>query len=152
MVKNLSANAGDLCSIPKSRRSPGEENGNSFQYSCLGNPMNRGAWRAIIQRVQKSQTSLNHWACRCKSGFPWWLRSKEFACHCRRCGFHPWAREDPLKKEMAVHSVFLPEKSHRQRSLVGYSPRGHKRAEHDWGTKQQLVILRYSNVWELLID
>ena len=42
-VKNLPANAGDADSIPGSERSPGEVNGNPFQYSCLGNPTERGA-------------------------------------------------------------------------------------------------------------
>ena len=46
MVKNLPANAEDEGSIPGSGRSPGEGNGNPLQYSCLGNPMDRGAWRA----------------------------------------------------------------------------------------------------------
>ena len=41
-VKNLPANAGDTGSIPGLGRSPGEGNGNPFQYSCLGNPMDRG--------------------------------------------------------------------------------------------------------------
>ena len=45
-------------SIPGSGRSPGEGNGNRLQYSCLENPMERGAWRAIIHRVAKSQTRL----------------------------------------------------------------------------------------------
>ena len=51
MVKNLPANAGDAGdarSIPGSGRSPGEGNGNPLQYSCLGNPVDRGARRAII--------------------------------------------------------------------------------------------------------
>ena len=51
MVKNLPSNAGDLGSIPGSRRSPGKGNGNPFQYSCLENPMGRGAWRAIVHGV-----------------------------------------------------------------------------------------------------
>ena len=42
VVKNLPANAGDAVSIPGSGRSPGEGNGNSLKYSCLGNPMDRG--------------------------------------------------------------------------------------------------------------
>ena len=45
-LKNLSANAGDLGSIPGLGRSPGVGNGNPFQYSCLGHPMERGAWQA----------------------------------------------------------------------------------------------------------
>ena len=44
---------------------------------------------------------------------------------------------DPLEEEMATHSVFLPGKSQGQRSLVGYSLWGRKRARHDWVTKQQ---------------
>ena len=43
VVKNLPANAGDTGSIPGSGRSPGGEHGNPLQYSCLGNPMDRGA-------------------------------------------------------------------------------------------------------------
>ena len=57
MVKNLPANAGDgrdIGSIPESRRSPGEGNGNLLQYSCLENPMDRGAWWAMVHRVAKS--------------------------------------------------------------------------------------------------
>ena len=45
-LKNLPANAGDSGSIPGSGRSPGEGNDNAFQYSCLGNPVDRGAWQA----------------------------------------------------------------------------------------------------------
>ena len=47
MVKNPPANAGDTGSVPGSGRSPGEGNGDPFQYSFLENPMDRGAWWAI---------------------------------------------------------------------------------------------------------
>ena len=47
-------NAGDLGSIPGSRRSPGEGNGNPLQYSCLENPMDRGAWWATVRGVAES--------------------------------------------------------------------------------------------------
>ena len=56
MVKNLLANAGDTGnagSIPGSGRSPGEGNGNPLQYSCLENPTNREAWKAMAHRVTK---------------------------------------------------------------------------------------------------
>ena len=53
MVKNSSVNAGDAGWIPGSGRSPGKGNGNLFQYSCLGNPMDRGAWQAAIHGVTK---------------------------------------------------------------------------------------------------
>ena len=56
MVKNPPANAGDEGSIPGSGRSPGGGNGNPLQYSCVGNPIDRGAWRATAHRVAKSQT------------------------------------------------------------------------------------------------
>ena len=58
-LKDLPANAGDvrdLSSIPGSGRSPGGGHGNPLQYSCLENPMDRGAWRATVHRVAKSQT------------------------------------------------------------------------------------------------
>ena len=58
-VKNPSANAGDTGSIPELARSPGEGNGNLLQYSCLGNPMDRGARRATVHGVAKSQTRLS---------------------------------------------------------------------------------------------
>ena len=51
--KNLPANAGDAGLIPGSGRSAGEGNGNPFQYSCLVNPMDRGAWQAIVHGVAK---------------------------------------------------------------------------------------------------
>ena len=57
MVKNLPANSGDLRDIgliPGSRRSPGEGNGSPLQYSCLENPMDRGAWWATDHGVAES--------------------------------------------------------------------------------------------------
>ena len=55
VVKNLLASAGDdvrdVSSIPGSGKSPGEGNGNPLQYSCLENPMDRGAWQATVHRV-----------------------------------------------------------------------------------------------------
>ena len=47
-------NAGDLGSTPGSGRSPGDGNGNPLQYSCLGNPMDTGAWRATVRGVTKA--------------------------------------------------------------------------------------------------
>ena len=58
MVNNLPANAEDEGSIPASGRSHEAENGNPLQYSCLENAMDRGAWRATVQRVTKSQTQV----------------------------------------------------------------------------------------------
>ena len=56
MVKNLPANAGDNGLIPGLGRSPGGGHGNPIQYSCLENPMDRGAWWAMVHSVAKSRT------------------------------------------------------------------------------------------------
>ena len=57
VVKNPPANARDLGSIPGSGRTPKEGNGNPLQYSCLGNPMDRGGWWATVHGVAKSGTA-----------------------------------------------------------------------------------------------
>ena len=57
VVKNPPAKAGDTVSIPGLGRSPGEGNGNPLQYSCLENPMDRGAWWATVHRVTESDTT-----------------------------------------------------------------------------------------------
>ena len=57
VVKNLHVKAEDIRdmgSIPRSGRSPREGDGNPLQYSCLENPMDRGAWQAMVHRVTKS--------------------------------------------------------------------------------------------------
>ena len=59
MVKNPPANAGDIRdmgSTPRSGRSPGGGHSNPLQYSCLENPMDRGAWQATVHRVTQSWT------------------------------------------------------------------------------------------------
>ena len=59
MVKNPPASAGgvrDLGLVPGSGRSPEGEHGDPLQYSCLENPVDRGAWRAVVHGVTKSQT------------------------------------------------------------------------------------------------
>ena len=59
MVKNLPANGGDIRdvgSLPGLGRSAGEEHGNPLQFSCLENPMDRGAWWAAVHGVAKSRT------------------------------------------------------------------------------------------------
>ena len=77
MGKGFTCSAGDLreeCSICGSGRSPREGNGNPLQYSCLGNPMDRGAWQATVHGVAESHTWLINWACvhalECSQGNP----------------------------------------------------------------------------------
>ena len=62
VVKNSPANAGDVSdasSTPGSGRTPGGGHGNSLQYSCLENPMDRGAWWATVHGVTRSRTRLS---------------------------------------------------------------------------------------------
>ena len=62
MVKNQPASegdTGDIGLIPQSGRSPGEGNGNPLQYSCLENPMDRGAWQGTVHGVAESTTCLS---------------------------------------------------------------------------------------------
>ena len=68
MLKNLPANAGDIRDmglITGSARSPGVGNGNTFQYSCLENSMDRGTWQTAVYGVAKSWTRLSdfHFTC-----------------------------------------------------------------------------------------
>ena len=61
-------------------------------------------------------------------GLPTWHSGKKSTCQCRRpkrCGFDPWVRQIPWSRRWQPSPVFLPGKFHGQRSLVGYSPRGH---------------------------
>ena len=59
VVKNPPANAGDAGSVLGWGRSPGVENGNPLQYSCLENSMDRGPWQATVHGVAKSQIPLS---------------------------------------------------------------------------------------------
>ena len=65
-------------------------------------------------------------------GFPRWHGGKESACQYRiyiRCGFDPWVRKTPWSRKWQRTPVFLPGKSHEQRSLPGYSPWDHKETD-----------------------
>jgi len=59
VVKNAPVNAGEADLTPGLGTFPREGNGSTFQYSCLGNPMDRGDWWAIVYVVAKSQTQLS---------------------------------------------------------------------------------------------
>ena len=59
-VKNLPAKAGDTDSIPGAGRSTGEGNANSLQYSCPGNPTDRGAWQATVYEVAESDMTEHY--------------------------------------------------------------------------------------------
>ena len=72
--KASACNVGDLCLIPGSGKSPGEENGNPLQYSCVENAKDREAWRATVYRVVKSRTWL--------SNFPFTSSLQIYMCVC----------------------------------------------------------------------
>ena len=87
------------------------------------------------------QSKLWHWKIlflytNCRE-LPWWLSGKEPVCQCRGHRFNPWIRKIPWRRKWQPAPIFLPGKSHGQRSLMGYSPWGHKRVRQYWATKQQ---------------
>ena len=70
-------------------------------------------------------------------GLPWWLSGKESTGSFRRQGFNPWVRKIPWRRKWQPTAVFLPGKSHGQRSLEGYSPWGQKELDTTSQLKQQ---------------
>ena len=76
----------------------------------------------------------------------------ESACQCKKLGFDPWVGKILQGRKWQPTPVFLPGKSHGQRSLIGYSPWGRKRVGHDLATKQQQrttrAILCTEHIWE----
>ena len=87
--------------------------------------------------------------------FPRWWSGKESTCQCRRCkrcGFIPWVGKIPWTMKWQPTPVFLPEKSHRQRHLVGFSPCGHKELDatdhtlHKHNQKVSLVVQIVKNL------
>jgi len=79
---------------------------------------------------------------------PWCLSGKELTCQCRRHDFDPWVGKTLWRRRWQPTPVFLPGKSHGQRSLAGYTPWGRKRVGHDLVTKQQVVpIVRYDHMY-----
>ena len=82
------------------------------------------------------------------AGFPRWLMGKEAACFCRRCkrhGFDPWVRKIPWRMKWQSTPVFLPGKSHGQRSLMGYDPH-----PSPWGPKE-LDATKHSHTHSTLL-
>ena len=141
MVKNPTANAGDVGSIPGLGRSPGEGNGNPLQYSSL-----------VAQTVKCLPTMQ-------KAGVQSLGREdpleKEMATHSSSLAWKiPWTEEHGRVQSMGsqrvghdwamslTHSSILAGKSHEQKSLAGFSPPGHKRIGYDLATKQQHFFLK----------
>ena len=112
---------------------------------CMASPtqwtwvwVNSGTWwwtgRPSVLQFMGSQRVRHDWATElnwteAKFELPWWRSGKESACQCRRHkrhGFDSWVRKIPWSMKWQLIPIFLPGKSHGQRSLSGYSPRGHK--------------------------
>ena len=74
-------------------------------------------WSMFCLPIKEISLSGKH-----HSGISWWLRGKEYTWQCRRCRFDPWVRKISWRRKWQTTPVFLPEKSHGQRSLEGYSP------------------------------
>ena len=111
LIKNLPANARDprdAGSIPGSGRFPREGNINPLQYSCLGNPMHRGAWRATVRGVTKSWTRQSthmawrleywQWGCMWWSGTVLKIKMKGILISCKsdKPGWKPGSPPPPL--------------------------------------------------------
>ena len=136
--KESACNKRDLGSIPGSRRSPGEGNGYPLHYSCLENPMDRGAWRATVHGFAESdmteQLTLSHFTFIGPSGLSWWLSGKESTCQCRKCGFNPWVGKIPVEKEMAAHCSILAWRISWTEEPGRLQSRGLQRIGYDWVT------------------
>ena len=73
-------------------------------------------------------------------GLRWWFRWKRIRLQCRRPRFDPWIQKIPWRRQWLPHPVFLPREFYGQRSLVGYSPWGHKELD----TIEQLTFMSHS--------
>ena len=83
-------------------------------------------------------------------GFPGGASGKEPACQCRRrkrCQFNPWARKIPWRRAWQPTPVFLPGRSHGQRSLEDYSPWGPKTVGQDWSNLAYIYKCQVTTIW-----
>ena len=141
--KESTCNTGDLGSIPGLGISPGGENGNPLQYSCLENlhgQLNLAGYSLcgckesdMPERLSTAHTPFQTikselWskATRYIMQLQWWLRRYSICLQSGRLGFSPWVWKISWTRKWQPTPVFSPGKSHGRRSLVGYSPWGHK--------------------------
>ena len=95
-------NVGDQGSIPVLGKFPGEGNGNPLQYSCLGNPMDRGTWWATVHGVTKSRTQLSNFT----FTFHFHALEREMGTHCSILDWRIPGTEEPSGlPSMGLHRV-----------------------------------------------
>ena len=119
---------------PWVRKIPRVGRGDPLQFSCLENPTNRGAWWATVLWVTVRYNCGDSMHTGCVCGFPWWFRWWRICLQCRRHSFNPWVGKTLQSSEWQPPPVFLPGESRGQKSLVGYSPQGHRELDRlsDW--------------------
>ena len=126
--KESAFNAEDVRSIPGLRRSPGEGNGYSLQYSCLGNSMDRAAWLLVkMVKNQMAKNAKNH------------MVKNPPAMQEIQLWF--LGGNDPLEEEMATHSSILAWRIPWTEKPGGLQSMGSQRVGHDWATNTSLFRL-----------
>ena len=138
------------CQAPLSMGFSRQENWSGLSFPTPGDLPDPGikptslASPALTSRfLVPSASCLPLLICSClvmKTELPRWLSGKESTRQHRRHGFHPWVRKIPWRRKLQPTPVFLPGKSHGQRSLKGYSPWSHKKVRHDVASKQQQIM------------
>ena len=141
VVKNLPVNAGDTGDaglIPGLGRCLGGGHGNPLQYSCLENPMDRGAWWATVHRVAKSRIQLKQLSTHLYVyGLCKWFSGKESTCQCsrhRRHKFDPWVEKIPWRRSWQPIQYSCLEIPWTEEP-GGLHSMGSQRAGHDWVTE-----------------
>ena len=124
--KESARNAGDLASIPGSGRCPGEGNGNPLQYSCLENPMDRGAWWATVHGVTRVGHNLATKPPPLEISSPGGSDGKESARNAGDLALITNLGGSPGEENGNPLQYSCLENPHGQRSLVGCSPWGCK--------------------------
>ena len=123
MVKYLSANSGaarDASSIPRLGRSPGGGDGNPLQYSCLGNPLDRGAWRATVHGLKESDTTTDTHTHRAPLEVEE-LRGHVALASTHSTSNHPWGTSQPHLVQNLPTALFWHPSLGWKTSALGFS-------------------------------
>ena len=125
MVKNPPANVRDSSSIPGLGRSPEEGNDHPLQYSCLGNPMDRGVWWAKVHAVAKSRTRLKRL-----------IRHAAFTEEARILKLKQTNKQNPKESDQGLHSRSFPlplTRKHPMGLMSHHRKSWSNSAGHTWG-------------------